>query len=91
MEDMTARVNDIEEIETTTEVEENVESSNSGALVAGIVGGFVAYAMIGGAKKLWGFIAPKLAERKQAKLANAAAVEITDEAQVESDEDYPEK
>ena len=91
MEDMTARVNDIEEIETTTEVEENVESSNSGALVAGIVGGFVAYALIGGAKKLWGFIAPKLAERKQAKLANAAAVEITDEAQVESDEDYPEK
>ena len=51
MEDMTARVNDIEEVETTTEVEESMEDSGSGALVAGIIGGFLA--MIGGAKKLW--------------------------------------
>ena len=42
MEDMTARVNDIEEVETTTEVEESMEDSSSGALVAGIIGGFLA-------------------------------------------------
>lgn len=91
MEDMTARANDIEEIETTTEVEESMEDSNSGALVAGIIGGFLAYAMIGGAKKLWGFVAPRLAERRQAKLAKTVEAEIVEEAQTESDEDDSEK
>ena len=80
MEDMTARVNDIEEVETTTEVEESMEDSGSGALVAGIIGGFLAYAMIGGVKKLWGFAAPKTVE-----------AEIIEETQAESEEDDSEK
>lgn len=52
MEDMNVRANEVEEIETTTEVEETSDSSNAGALLAGIVGGFIAYAFIEGAKKL---------------------------------------
>lgn len=91
MEDMTARVNDIEEVETTTEVEESMESSSSGALVAGIIGGFLAYAMIGGVKKLWGFAAPKLAERRRAKLGKTVEAEIIEETQAESEEDDSEK
>ena len=85
MEDMTARVNDIEEVETTTEV------SSSGALVAGIIGGFLAYAMIGGVKKLWRFAAPRLAERRRAKLGKTVEAEIIEETQTESDEDDSEK
>ena len=45
------RMNEIEEIEAT-EVDETQDSSNAGALLAGVIGGFIAYAVIGGAKKL---------------------------------------
>ena len=44
------RMNEIEEIEAT-EVDETQDSSNAGALLAGVIGGFIAYAVIGGAKK----------------------------------------
>ena len=53
MDDMNVRANEVEEIETGTEIEEVEGSSNAGALLMGIVGGFIAYAIIGGAKKLW--------------------------------------
>ena len=52
MDDMNVRANEVEEIETDTEIEEVEGSSNAGALLMGIVGGFIAYAIIGGAKKL---------------------------------------
>lgn len=58
MEEMNARVMENEVMDETVEVDEAVDSGNAGALVAGIVGGFLAYAVIGGAKKLWGFAAP---------------------------------
>ena len=64
MEEMNARVMENEVMDETVEVDEAVDSGNAGALVAGIVGGFLAYAVIGGAKKLWGFAGAKLAERK---------------------------
>lgn len=54
MEEMNARVMENEVMDETVEVDEAVDSGNAGALVAGIVGGFLAYAVIGGAKKLWG-------------------------------------
>ena len=89
MEENTVRVNEIEEFEPETEVDEAVESSNGGAFVAGIVGGFVAYAMIGGAKKAIAFVQMKLAERKQ-KAGEPIVVEAevveTEEEQGGSDE-----
>ena len=54
MEEMNARVMENEVMDETVEVDEAVDSGNAGALVAGIVGGFLAYAVIGGAKKLCG-------------------------------------
>lgn len=67
MEENTVRTNEIEEYEQPEiEVEEAPEeSSGSGAFVAGIVGGFLAYAAIGGVKKLVAFAQTKWAERKQ--------------------------
>ena len=77
MEENTVRVNEIEEFEP------------GGAFVAGIVGGFLAYAMIGGAKKAIAFVQTKLAERKQ-KAAEPIVVEAevveTEEEQGGSDE-----
>ena len=66
------KMNEIEEIEAT-EVDETQDSSNAGALLAGVIGGFIAYAVIGGAKKLWGFAGAKLAERKAARKAGTDA------------------
>ncbi len=67
MEENTVKANEIEEYEQLEiEVEEALEeSSGSGAFVAGIVGGFLAYAAIGGVKKLVAFAQVKWAERKQ--------------------------
>ncbi len=73
MEENTAKVNEIEEYEPETEVIEDSESSSGGAFVAGIVGGFLAYAVIGGAKKLAAFAQTKIAERKEAKKIAAKA------------------
>lgn len=66
MEENTVRTNEIEEYEQPeVEIEETPEeSSGSGAFVAGIVGGFLAYAAIGGVKKLVAFAQTKWAERK---------------------------
>lgn len=93
MEDNTVRVNEIEEIEPETEIDEAAESSNSGAFVAGIIGGFLAYAMIGGAKKAIAFVQTKLAERKQ-KSAEPTVIEAEivepEEEQGGSDEGTPE-
>ena len=66
MEENTVRTNEIEEYEQPeVEIEETLEeNSGSGAFVAGIVGGFLAYAAIGGVKKLVAFAQTKWAERK---------------------------
>jgi NAD/NADP transhydrogenase alpha subunit len=94
MEENTVRVNEIEEyeIEPNTTVEEAPESSNGGALVAGIVGGFLAYAFIGGAKKLAAIVQDKLAERKQKEAAkNVVEAEFTETpAEQQDSEDEPE-
>lgn len=93
MEDMNTRVMENEELDEVTEVDEAVESGNAGALVAGVVGGFLAYAMIGGVKKLWGFVGTKLAERKAAEKAKTEVVdaEYTEVAAEDSDEEDSEK
>lgn len=80
MEENTVKVNEIEEYEQPdVEVEEAPEESSGGAFVAGIVGGFLAYAVIGGAKKLAAFAQVKLAERKQKEKAKAVVdAEYTD-------------
>lgn len=93
MEDMNARVMENEELDEVTEVDEAVESGNAGALVAGVVGGFLAYAMIGGVKKLWGFVGTKLAERKAAEKVKTEVVgaECAEVAVEDSDEEVSEK
>ena len=69
MEENTVRTNEIEEYEQPeieVEVEEAFEEDpGSGAIVAGIVGGLLAFAAIGGVKKLAAFAQAKWAERKQ--------------------------
>jgi hypothetical protein len=90
MEEMNAKVMENEELEAITEAE---ESGSAGALVAGVVGGFLAYAMIGGVRRLWGFVGAKLAERKAAEKAKAEVVdaEHTEVAAEDSDEEGSEK
>lgn len=97
MEDNTARINEIEEYENPEiEAEESLEeNSGSGAIVAGIVGGFLAYAVIGGAKKLAAFAQTKWAERKQKEEAKKTVVvedyvEIPEGQQEDSEEEAPE-
>lgn len=89
MENMNANVMENEDLEVVTEVDEAAESGNAGALVAGVVGGFLAYAMIGGAKKLWGFVGTKLAERKAAG-HNKTEVVDADYADVTAEDSYEE-
>lgn len=60
------RMNEVEEIETVTEVEEAEGGSNAGAILAGVIGGFIAYAVIGGAKKLRVIVEEKIAAKKLA-------------------------
>ena len=97
MEENTVRTNEIEEYEQPEiEVEEAPEeSSGSGAFVAGIVGGFLAYAAISGVKKLVAFAQTKLADRKQKEQAKtvieADYTEVPDEKQEDSDEDASEE
>ncbi|WP_302335813.1 hypothetical protein [uncultured Muribaculum sp.] len=96
MEENTVKTNEIEEYEQPeVEVEEAPEeSSGSGAIVAGIVGGFLAYAVIGGVKKLAAIAQTKWAERKQREAAKKTVVdaEYTEvpEEQEDSGEDAPE-
>lgn len=59
--------------------------SYAGALLAGVIGGFIAYAVIGGAKKLRVIIEEKVAAKKLAEAAK------TDKAEIDSaDEDSEE-
>lgn len=90
MEEMNAKVMENEELEDITEAE---ESGSAGALVAGVVGGFLVYAMIGGVRRLRGFVGAKLAERKAAEKAKAEVVdaECTEVAAEDSDEEDSEK
>lgn len=98
MNENTVKVNEIEEYEQPEiEVEEALEeSSGSGAFVAGIVGGFLAYAAIGGVKKLVTLAQMKLAERKQKKerpkpTIEAESEDVADEQEnFEFDEEAPE-
>lgn len=97
MEENTVRTNEIEEYEQPEiEVEEAPEeSSGSGAFVAGIVGGFLAYAAIGGVKKLVAFAQTKWAERKQKEqsktVIDADYTEIQEDRQEVSEEDASEE
>ena len=94
MEDKNVRANEVEEIETGTEIEEVEDSSNAGALLMGIVGGFIAYAIIGGAKKLWAVAEEKYVAKKLAQ-ANAkpmpAETPASQEAQDEDSGEEPEE
>lgn len=66
MDENTVRVDEIEECDQNEiEVDEIPEGTSAGgAFIAGIVGGFLAYATIGGAKKLVTFAQMKWTERK---------------------------
>ena len=82
-------------MEENTVVEEELEeSSSTGAFVAGIVGGFLAYAAIGGVKKLAAFAQTKWAERKQKEqtttVIDADYKEVQDE-QEDSEENASEE
>jgi len=76
MENENVQLNEFDETEGIDEVEEADERSNAGALAAGIVGGVLAFAMIGGAKKLKTFIGRKLTERRQAQEAEIVDAEV---------------
>ena len=97
MEENTARINEIEEYEEPdVEVEEAPEeSSGSGAFVAGIVGGFLAYAAIGGLKKLAIIAQTKWAERKEKKetttVIDAEYAEVPEEQETPVEEASEEK
>ncbi len=71
--DENVRANEVEEIEPETEVVETSDS-NAGALLAGFVGGIIAYAAISGAKKLRAIIEEKWTAKKLAE-ATAKPVE----------------
>lgn len=69
MEENTARIEEFEPVELipAEEEPEASEDSSAGAFVAGIAGGVLAYALIGGAKKLATIVKAKLDARKQKK------------------------
>ena len=96
MEENTVKTNEIEEYEQPeVEVEEAPEeSSGSGAIIAGIVGGFLAYAVIGGVKKLAAIAQTKWAERKQREAAEKTVIDAeykeVPKEQEDSGEDAPE-
>ncbi len=71
--DENVRANEVEEIGTETEVVETSDS-NAGALLMGFIGGCIAYAVIGGVKKLRVIAEQKWAAKKLAE-AHAKPVE----------------
>lgn len=97
MEDNNVSLNEIDVVEETPEVEEESDTSGGGALVAGIVGGFLAYAAISGGKKLRTFVVAKLAERRRKEktkdeVVDAEHTEVSDKnEQEDSKEEDPEK
>lgn len=92
MDENNVRANEVEEIETETEVVETSDG-NAGALLAGFIGGVLAYAAISGAKKLRTIFEEKWAAKKLAEAAKPveAAMPEPVEAQQESDEDETEE
>lgn len=93
MEENTVKVDEFEGFEQI-ETEEAPESSNSGAFVAGIVGGLLAYAVIGGVKKLAAFAQTKWAgwrSKSETKaVVDVAFTEVSDE-QENAEEASPEE
>lgn len=85
MEELKVMNTEVEELEPENEAEEVSENSSAGALFAGIVGGFLAYAAICGAKKLTAFIVEKRAARKAAETAQAGMDAEIDNGEDESD------
>lgn len=94
MQENTARVDEIQEIEPVEEVVETSESPNTGAFVAGIVGGFLAYAVVSGAKKLAAFVSTKLEARRNKKKSDAVVIDAKiseDQPEADSDEEITDK
>lgn len=92
MEENATNMTEVEEIETVDEDDEVTENSNGGAFVAGIVGGFLAYALVSGAKKLAAFICTKLEARRNNVPNDVVEVEVIDtDEQAGSDEENPNK
>ena len=85
MEELKVMKTEVEELEPENEVEEVSENSSAGALFAGIVGGFIAYAAICGAKKLKAFIDEKRTAQKAAEAAQATEGTEEDGGDDESD------
>ncbi len=89
MEDMNVIEN--EETEEVIEADAASDSGNSGALVAGIVGGFIACAIIGGAKKLLTFIEKKWAMKKAAESEDGTVADaeftVIEEEETDSSEE----
>lgn len=83
MEENTVKVDENEEFEPETEVDEATESCSSDyAFILGIVGGFFACSVIYGAKKLAAFTWTKWVAQKQKKaeqiMAKGEVVEVQD-------------
>ena len=76
MEENMKTFEEVEDIDTVDEAEEEVsEGSTAGAFVAGMVGGFVAYAVVSGAKRLIAFAGAKWKARKRKK-TDAPAIDV---------------
>lgn len=88
MDENTVRVDEIEENDQDEiEVEEVSEGTSAGgAFIAGMVGGFLAYAVIGGVKKAATFTRKKLTERKLKR--NTTVINI-EETEVEGEQETP--
>lgn len=87
----TVNINEIEEIETIEQdVVNTPEESNNTALIAGMIGGFLAYGIVSGARKLVKIVGTKTAKRKARRELKNGAVDadyIEVENKQESDED----
>lgn len=95
MEEKNMNATENEDFEEVTETEEAAGSGNAGALVVGIVGGFLAYAVIDGGKKLLRFINERRREKKAAASPtdNVIDVEFGDvkDDQTDSEEESSEE
>ncbi len=95
MEDNNEMLIEDEEIAESAEVEEASANGRTGSLGLGIVGGFLAYAVIGGAKKLWTLLEARWAAKKaketvMLQAADSESVQVKSE-QPDSREEVPEK
>lgn len=69
MEENTVKTNEFDERESEDTVSEETEGASGGYFVTGVVGGFLAYAVVSVVKKLGTFVKTKLVERKLKKEA----------------------